>query len=156
MSTPDDQLGNEKMPYVLGLLIGIDQLGNAIADGNPDNTISARVGYFASDECESKIKGYWKFLEMVVDFAFKPIQGPGHCFNAWQSEKDEPDYPGNYIARIILGIFVLAGCILIIIFLWLAVLIYPPWRFKPGDRSYATWRKTRREMTRRRMNLREI
>jgi len=44
MSTPSDQADYKKMPYAFNILIAIDQLGNAIADGNPDNTISARVG----------------------------------------------------------------------------------------------------------------
>jgi len=31
-------------PWWLGVLIGIDQLGNAIAGGDPDETISSRIG----------------------------------------------------------------------------------------------------------------
>ena len=30
--------------YVLRVLVAIDQLGNTLADGNPDETISSRVG----------------------------------------------------------------------------------------------------------------
>jgi len=42
------------MNWATGVLIGIDQLGNAIAGGNPDSTISARVGNFANKKTCSK------------------------------------------------------------------------------------------------------
>jgi hypothetical protein len=56
----------KKMPYWLNVFIAIDQLGNAIAGGNPDNTISGRVGFFASDLHISNIKGYWKALDRML------------------------------------------------------------------------------------------
>jgi len=146
MSTSSDLTDNRKMPYWFNILIGIDQLGNAIAHGNPDNTISARVGYFASEDHKSRLKFYWKALERTIDITFKPIQGPGHCRLAWQAEADETDSQGTYIARIILGIFVEAGCFFIAVFLWLAVLLFPSLRFKSGDRQYDTWRQARRSV----------
>ncbi len=148
MSVPRDQIDNKKMPYGFNILVAIDQLGNAIADGNPDNTISARVGFFASDDHKSKLRPYWKALEWTINFTFEPVQGPGHCRRAWQAEGDETDTQGTYIARIILGIFVDVGCLFISPILWLAVLIYPPWRYKPGDRRYDTWREARQSSTR--------
>jgi len=38
----------KRMNWIDGVLIGIDQLGNAIVGGNHDATISARTGYFAN------------------------------------------------------------------------------------------------------------
>lgn len=32
------------MAYLIRLLVAIDQLGNTVCDGNPDETISSRVG----------------------------------------------------------------------------------------------------------------
>jgi len=151
MHTLDNQSGNNKMAYWLNILLAIDQLGNAIADGNPDNTISARVGYFASNEHESKIKPYWKALERIIDFTFEPIQGPGHCHNAWLAEADETDTQGTYIARIILGVFVAAGCVVISVFIRLAVLISPRLHYKSGVLNYAAWRQSRQLSVRRRI-----
>ena len=65
----------------LAILIAIDQLGNAIAGGNPDSTISARVGYFSDKTLREKTLGrhaYWKGLERIIDFAFFPIDGEKH------------------------------------------------------------------------------
>jgi hypothetical protein len=129
MYTPDLQPQYTKLPYWLNVLVAIDQLGNAIADGNPDNTISARVGYFASNAHKSEIKVYWKTLEKIIDFGFKPIQGPGHCYSAWLAEADEIDSPGSYPIRIILGLFVAAGCLMISAFIRLAVFLNP----RPGS-----------------------
>lgn len=151
MHALDNQAGNNKMPYWLNVLLAIDQLGNAIAAGNPDNTISARVGYFASADHPSKIKSYWKTLEWIIDFTFKPIQGLGHCHSAWLAEADETDTQGTYIARIVLGVFVAAGCIVISIFIRMAVLISPRLRYKSGDLHYAAWRQSRQFSVRRRM-----
>ena len=137
----------KKMPYWLNILIAIDQLGNTIAGGNPDNTISGRVGFFASDLHKSNIKGYWKALERIIDVTFAPLQGPGHCFDAWQAEKDETDTEATYITRIILGIFVAVGCVVISLILWSAVLIYPPWRYKAGEQGYDSWRQARQSST---------
>jgi len=81
-----------KMNWAVGVLIGVDQLGNAIAAGNPDSTISARVGYFADkDTCsfqERCIKYYWLILEWVINFAFLPIDGPVHCLQAYKDDSE--------------------------------------------------------------------
>jgi hypothetical protein len=149
MRTLDNQSGNNKMPYWFNILIAIDQLGNAIANGNPDNTISARVGYFASDVHSSKLKAYWKTLEWIINFTFEPVQGPGHCYHAWLAETDETDTQGSYIARVILGIFVGVGCLVISLFIRLAILINPRLRFKYRALRYDSWRKSRQFSARR-------
>jgi hypothetical protein len=144
MFATSDQPDTPKMSYWLNVLIAIDQLGNAIAGGNPDNTISGRVGFFASDLHQSKIKAYWKALERIIDFTFAPLQGPGHCLHAWEGEQDETDTEATYIARILLSVFVVAGCFLIGIVLWSAILIHPAWRYKAGELEYASWRQARK------------
>ena len=152
MTTINNHVGNKKMPYWFNILVAIDQLGNAIAAGNPDNTISARVGYFASNEHPSKIKQYWKALQGIIDFTFAPIQGPGHCYHAWQAEADETDTQGSYIARVILGVFVAAGCIIISVFIRLAVLINPRLHYRYGTLRYDSWRQSRKLAAHQRMS----
>ena len=144
MLATSDQPDTPKMPYWLNVLIAIDQLGNAIAGGNPDNTISGRVGFFASDLHQSKIKAYWKALEQIIDFTFAPLQGPQHCFHAWEAEQDETDTEATYFARVLLGIFVAVGCFFIGIVLWLAILIHPAWRYTAGEPEYVSWRQARK------------
>lgn len=67
-------------PWWLGVLIGIDQLGNALAGGDPDETISSRIG-------RRKIKGggsiKWKRhpLHYLIDAALEKID-PGHSIRS--------------------------------------------------------------------------
>ena len=56
------------MRYIYNILIAIDQLGNALAGGYHDTSISARVGFFAREAKHGRI--YWQFLEKVIDFTF--------------------------------------------------------------------------------------
>ena len=76
------------MSWIGGVLIAIDQLGNAIAGGNPDATISARTGYFAN-EVKTAFQFYWKTMELIINFAFYPIDGPNHCYNEYLADKDD-------------------------------------------------------------------
>lgn len=70
--------------YIMNVLIGIDQLGNALFYGDPDETISSRIG---------KIKRShggnipWKHpLAKLIDSGLEKVQ-PDHCINA--IEEDE-------------------------------------------------------------------
>ncbi len=125
---PARQKDND-LSWPLKILIGIDQLGNAIADGNPDVTISARVGEFARSE--KRVQRFWRTLEFIINVAFLPVDGPDHCFNAFKRESDEVETQGNDIARAILCIFVLAFCPIIYVILRAAVIFIPEWRHKP-------------------------
>jgi len=59
--------------YILNILIGIDQLGNALLGGDPDETISSRLG-----------KNYrGSFLEKFVDKIF----GDGHCEGSLEEDE---------------------------------------------------------------------
>ncbi len=57
--------------YFLNILISIDQLGNTLLGGSPDETVSSRVGrsYKASA------------VEAVINFLFR-WQSPDHCDQA--------------------------------------------------------------------------
>lgn len=120
----------ESMSWPLAVLIAIDQLGNAIAGGNPDATVSARCYYFSQIR-PNMLKYYWKLLQLIINFAFSPIDGPQHCKKSYENEPNEEFYPGSDITRAILGIFVIVVCIPLSILLRLAVIIIPKWRYKP-------------------------
>jgi len=117
------------MNWPLAVLIAIDQLGNAIAGGNPDATVSARCYYFSKVKA-NMFKYYWALLEVIINFTFSPIQGPDHCKHAFADEPDEEFYPGSDLTRAILGILVIIVCLPLSILLYLAVIIVPKWRYK--------------------------
>ncbi len=114
--------------WPLAILIAIDQLGNAIAGGHPDATISARVGFFSANA--RRVRLYWKTLESVIDFAFFPIGGEKHCYKAWQADRDERFQHGSDLARVFLSIIILVACPLIAIVLRIFVIFIPTWRNK--------------------------
>ncbi|MBO3697269.1 hypothetical protein [Roseivirga sp. E12] len=105
--------------YLGNLFVSIDQLGNAFAGGDADNTISARVGFFANHGSK-RYQWYWKILERIVNFTFWPVDGPGHCHMAYHSDAGEDFNPGNNVlVHLLLWIFVLLICIPLIVVLYL-------------------------------------
>ena len=96
------------MGYIFRNLVSFDQLGNTIAGGNPDATISARVGYYAT-----KRNKFWLFLQSIVNFTFFPVDGPGHCFEAYKKDKDEKFRRGSDVGLWCLALFVIAFCLVI-------------------------------------------
>jgi hypothetical protein len=63
------------MNYLLRILIAIDQLFNVIVlNGQPDHTISGRVGYKA----HTTQKWYWRWAEKGINLLF--WFEPNHCF----------------------------------------------------------------------------
>ena len=105
--------------WLWNVLVAIDQLGNAIAGGNPDITISARVGYFANRSKKRRFRFYWLFLEAIIDVTFYPIDGPNHCLKALEKDP-EGHVHGNDFMRAILGTIAVVSCIFICVFTWLA------------------------------------
>ena len=66
--------------YIKNILIAIDQLLNTILGGDPDMTISSRLG--------RNYKGSW--MADCVDWLFQWQNHPGgHCDNAQYWEKDD-------------------------------------------------------------------
>ena len=121
-------MAHEYRSWPVAVLVAIDQLGNAIAGGNPDSTISARVGFFSVHA--KRGKGYWIVLQSIINFAFYPIDGPGHCYQAWQSDKDEHFKRGSDFTRVILSVFIIIACPVIAIVLHVLVLFVRPWKFR--------------------------
>jgi len=72
--------------WLLNILIGIDQLGNAIAGGDPDETISSRLG-----KMKVRYGGaipWYRPLSKVADWGLDKID-PNHSIDA--IEPDEGD-----------------------------------------------------------------
>ena len=101
------------------ILIFIDKLGNMLAGGNIDNTISARVGYFA---IRTQPNPFWEMLQGVINFAFWPIDGPQHCYDSYvkESKRDNtPDFKkGNKAALVLLSTLVITSCSVISPVVW--------------------------------------
>ncbi len=69
--------------YLGQVLQAISQLGNALCGGRSDVSISARIG-------QKKCKNwYWRYANWLVDLTFYPVDGPDHCYRAWQKDADE-------------------------------------------------------------------
>jgi len=107
------------------ILLSIDQFGNAVANGNPDSTISARAGYYANyGISETKHPRYWKFIEKMIDFAWWPIERKNHCKEAYDADPEIP-YPGNWLAKIVLLILALVFSLFVSTLSYIAWLIFP-------------------------------
>jgi hypothetical protein len=77
--------------WVYQVTIAIDQLVNAIHNGKADETISARCYRLNSRQP-------YKTFEKIVNWMFKPFQGPDHCKHAYEKEfngrqRPEPKTP---------------------------------------------------------------
>jgi len=104
------------MSYLKNLLVSIDQLGNTLAGGNPDNTISSRVGYYNHLEDTT---WYWQIFEKIVDFTFYPIDGPHHCHEAYHNDAGEEfDEGTKNWAIALLAILIIGSCAIISVVLY--------------------------------------
>lgn len=72
--------------YRYGVWIAQDQLVNAIHGGNPDITVSSKVGYMAEQGSKTA-----KAMTVVIDFLFKvAVNQDNHCQAS--IERDEEHY----------------------------------------------------------------
>ena len=72
--------------YTYGLWIGQDQLVNAIHAGNPDVTVSSKVGYMALNGSKTA-----QSMAVIIDWLFyKAVKQESHCQES--IEKDEVHY----------------------------------------------------------------
>ncbi|RMG70575.1 MAG: hypothetical protein D6711_16995 [Chloroflexi bacterium] len=111
------------MNYFRNLLIAFDQLFNAIRGGYHDNTISAECGYHANKTGKKR----WVWLEKIIDWAFEPIDGPNHCWQAYLNDRNEKHYAGT-----VFSIFVMWAMVLVSIpFIALVVRVYA-WAYFDG------------------------
>ncbi|USD22285.1 hypothetical protein [Microbulbifer variabilis] len=118
--------------WIINVCIAIDQLGNAIAGGNPDATISGRCGYFSRVQ-ETRLRRYWRILEWVINFTFIPIDGPDHCYRSYLWDRAEKHEEGSDFMRVLLGVIVIFFCMPLCLFTWLYVLVFPSARWKKEE-----------------------
>jgi len=109
--------------YVSRIFLSIDQLGNVIAGGDADNTISARVGYynhhyFSENE---NVPWYWSLFEKIIDATFYPVDGPNHCHEAYHNDPAEifDNRLTNVLVAIAATIIIIPSCIIIAFVLYL-------------------------------------
>lgn len=113
------------MGYLRNIFVSVDQLGNALAGGDPDNTISARIGFYNHHKhvngvsaSPHPVKWYWKAFEDIVDTTFRPVDGDGHCHEAYHSDAGEffDPHTKNWAVGV-LSVLIIGSCIpLFIIF----------------------------------------
>ncbi len=109
------------MRYLVNFFVAIDQLGNVLAGGNPDNTISSRVGYYNSHlypKGEAPLQ--WRVFEKIINFTFWPIDGDDHCHEAFHNDAGEEfdENANNIIIAILAALMIIPSCIFIAILLY--------------------------------------
>ncbi len=70
--------------YILNVLIGIDQLGNSLLGGDPDETISSRLGKLKIRH-GGKISWY-RPLSKIIDWGLDKID-PNHSIDAIEDDE---------------------------------------------------------------------
>lgn len=96
--------------WLRNLFLSLDQLMNTLVGGNPDLSISARVGYHQAHSTNI----WWSLLGDIIDSTFYPIDGDGHCLQAYHA--DNEDYSAqsiNPVAMVSLGIVIVISCVLL-------------------------------------------
>ena len=84
-------LANIKL-YFFRVAIAVDQLGNALLNGEPDETLSSRA--YRADQ-DNKILG--KIFRPIIDFIFKHVfNDPDHCYQSYLSETEQKQLPKNF------------------------------------------------------------
>lgn len=101
---------SEYRGWLYSVLIATDQLGNALAGGYADSTISARVGYNAREAAPAG-KNYWRLLEWVINYTFLPLDGPDHCYQAYLAGNKTYYRDGSDFMRVILSSLILVNAL---------------------------------------------
>jgi hypothetical protein len=74
--------------YTYGLWIAQDQLVNAIHGGNPDITVSSRVGYLSQQGSQTA-----RYMEIVIDWLFyKAVKQENHCRVSIEADEEHYDF----------------------------------------------------------------
>ena len=76
--------------YLLNIAIALDQLGNALRGGSPDETLSA-----AAWRTEQKGRLLGRIFRPVIDLLFRPFERD-HCRKSFESERKGRHLPKEY------------------------------------------------------------
>ncbi|REE01102.1 hypothetical protein [Marinoscillum furvescens] len=101
----------------------ISQLGNALSGGNPDISVSARIGFMSLIMRSDSL--FWIVCRVIVDFTFYPVDGKGHCKNAYLSDIDEDFKVGQgwVPGLVIMSILMILFCLVLSPITWFYYLI---------------------------------
>lgn len=109
------------MRYLNNFFVSIDQLGNVLAGGNPDNTISSRVGYYNKhNRANERAPWQWRIFEKIINFTFYPIDGEDHCHEAFHNDAGEEfdNNTKNVLVALLAALIIIPSCLLISILLY--------------------------------------
>lgn len=107
------------MGWFKSVCLGFDQFINAVAGGNPDTSISARIGYHNYHLPSS----YWTTLGKIVDVTFYPLDGKNHCAVAYLTDSTESYKESvDTFEKVVLASITTVSCVLLIIPIYLLAL----------------------------------
>ena len=103
MNYNDSYLGNNFNAW--------SQAANAFTGGHADVSISARIG---EKNLYDKVNWFWRSAMWIVDNTFYPVDGKGHCYNAYLNDSYE-DYQSNRLPKQlqVFGLYMVA-CIVVL------------------------------------------
>lgn len=84
---------NKFKRYVINILLGIDQLGNTLIGGSPDETISSRLGRIKIEN-GGKIP-YYRPFSKITDWALDKID-KNHSLDAVEKDINKENYDGVF------------------------------------------------------------
>ena len=109
------------MDFIFNIFFAADRLANTLTGGGALATISGRVGCFANQINAKSFKWHWRCLEIIIDWAFYPIDGEDHCYDTARKEKGlgVVHKQGHLFARTLLLFIVPLACLIIGVISWL-------------------------------------
>jgi hypothetical protein len=107
------------MGYFKTVGIALDQLGMALCGGNEDCTISATTGHYQ----RTKWSWYWEMMRWIIDWTFYPVDGKGHCEQAYKKDIDEKFREGYKLPLFVLTVLFCLG---------IGIILWSIWLFKKG------------------------
>lgn len=126
------------MSYLGNIFVAIDQVGNTIAGGNPNCTISGRIGFY-SNHASHLTRWYWLILQYIVDTTFFPLDGPDHCLCTYHNEEDEKHIAPKGFMVFILSLITIVSCLILALpfhLLWLFNIVKPKRNEKYSTQRY--------------------
>lgn len=79
--------------YLLNVLVSLDQLASAILGGDPDETISSRLGKSQRGDYGGAQRMLWMPVAVMVDLIFLKLDGPDHCRRMIEEDEGERALP---------------------------------------------------------------
>jgi len=111
--------------YIVNMFYFVDILMNALTGGNGTITVSARTGFYDRHKParHAYSRWFWDKAARIINFTFYPMDGPGHCEQAYvwardnvlQGKDDEIGFMhGPKWSLVILMLVIILACIVLI------------------------------------------